>query len=410
MKQKFEAKLKQKQQQTLSTRQIQMLDFMMLNQSRLDQSILEAFESNPTLEIEDGYFKSGTLVFDDVLAAYVKGPSLKDDLYMQLLERRDLNHDLMSYLIESLNDQGLLPTSNSVLAQELDKSECEIERHRFALQHFDPIGIGSESVKESIIVQLKALNHPLAELGIKILNNFLSVNDYSESKIIETYQIDEETLNDVLNVIHKCKPTFDFDSDDSKNVYPDLIINVNHQELECTSTRDYSKIKINYDYKQEASEEIKTWYQESEILLEKIQFRNHTLTNVVQIILDRQKEFFMNQKPLNILTQSDVAELLDINPSTVSRSIANKSVLFNGDIYELSDFFVSATKGGSSADTIKRKILRIVKNETKPYSDQKILELLHDEGIKVERRTVSKYRKELNIPSSSERRRIKKWY
>ncbi|MEG0416438.1 MAG: hypothetical protein RR565_09895 [Erysipelothrix sp.] len=410
MKQKFEAQLKQKQQQNLSTRQIQMLDFIMLNQSRLDQSILEAFESNPTFEVEDGYFQNSGLIFDDVLAAYIQGPSLKEDLYMQLLERKDLDHTVMSYLIESLNDKGLIPSSNLVLSEELNKSECEIERHRFALQHFDPIGIGSETVKDSITTQLSALKNPLADLGIKIIHDFLSVNDYSEAKIKETYKIDQETLDDVLNCIHKCSPTFNVETHSHRNSYPDMIINVTHQELECTSTRDYSKIKINYDYKLEDSDEIKAWYRESEALLEQIRYRSETITNVMQIILDKQKQFFMNQKPLRVLTQADVAEQLNINPSTVSRTIANKSVLFNGDIYELSDFFVSATKGGSSADTIKRKILRIVKNETKPYSDQKILELLHDEGIKVERRTVSKYRKELNIPSSSERRRIKKWY
>ncbi len=409
MKQKLGMKIKQTQKQSLSARQIQYLDFMTLGQRDLDTAIMEAFQSNPTLEIEDGFEKEPGLVFEEVLNSYIAPPSLKEDLYLQLLEKDKLDHQIMSYLIESIDEEGFIPAADSEIAIELSYDEASVNLHRKALQDFDPLGVGSRSMKDSLIFQLHRYEDKTSKLAVKVVEEFLTKNYFDEAAIMEKLNISSETLDDVLERIHCCRLNFKQDMDQTRSDLPDLIVSIDEGELSYESFRDYTKLKINDTYRNVRDKDIAIWYQESERLLEQIHYRNTTLYRVFEVIVQRQQDFFFHQAPLRPLTLADIAAQLGLSISTVSRAVSHKVCVFNRELYYLADFFVSSTKAGDSADEIKRRLRSIIVKEEKPYSDQALADLLNKEGIRVERRTITKYRQELNIPSSTERKRCKKW-
>lgn len=409
MKQQTGLSIKQRQQQKLSVKQIQMLDFMSKNQGEIDCYIEEVFESNPTLEIEDGYKRDRGLHFDQVLSAYQHSPSFKDDLYLQSMEVTQVNPQVMSYLIESINADGFIPASDLQLAREINCREAEVTQCRQVLQHFEPLGIGSQSLKDLLIVHLQQSQDPQAQKAIQLIDEFMSTNHYHESEIKKKLQIRQSQLESLLNLIHEIPTKFDVNQRVGNRQLPDVIVTAEEEDIQWQLTRDYSKIVINQAYRNKPSSQIEAWYKESQLLIEKINFRNQTLFAILVILTERQRSFFLKQKPLVPLSQQDLAQALSVNPSTISRAISNKVMLFNGEIYALSDLCVAKTSQGSSSSQIKQRLLQIVLQEETPYSDQKIIEILAKEGMVVNRRTLTKYRQALNIPSSAIRKRGKKW-
>ena len=202
---------------------------------------------------------------------------------------------------------------------------------------------------------------------------------------------------------------------------PDIIVELKDEEFVFHLNDGYlPAIQLNRDYshflyaKDDVSKYMQTQYKNYQWLLTSIEQRRNTIIKIVSVLLDKQRNFFKNGlSSLKPLTLKEVAEVIEMHESTVSRATANKTIQTPHGTYELRTLFTSKleTSDGNSISQTKVKTLLeefiASENKFKPYSDQKIAEYFNmEQGISISRRTISKYREELRIPPSSKRKEI----
>lgn len=354
--------------------------------------------------------------------------SLREHLLWQLrltkLSERD--QQLVQYLIESLDDDGYLTVSLEELAEMLPAElELEPEELRIALTHlqfFDPTGVGARSAQECLALQLVTLPaDETRQLALCIVNkhlDLLAARDFTRLKKI--LNCDDATLRDAHLLIKGLnpRPGANFSEHEARYIVPDLIVRKIRGHWTASINGDtYPRLRLNHLYAQILSKQrgsgLAGHLQEARWLLKNVQQRFDTILRVGQAIVDRQRHFFdYGEVAMKPLVLREIADVLGLHESTVSRVTTQKYMATPRGIFELKYFFggyiVTDTGGACSATAIRAMIRQFVEGESKqtPLSDNQISEILKEQGIIVARRTVAKYRESLNIPPVKMRKTI----
>ncbi|HRH14300.1 MAG TPA: RNA polymerase factor sigma-54 [Azonexus sp.] len=349
-------------------------------------------------------------------------PSLRDHLTWQMgvtqLSERD--RILVRFLIEALDDDGYLATPLGELWETLPPEyEIELEDLEIALCHiqsFDPVGIGARSPQECLALQLKALpKSPDQQLALLIVEKhleLLAARDFA--KIRRLADCTEQALKDAHALIVSLdpRPGSRFAQLEARYVTPDVIVRkLKGQWTAYINPDAYPRLRINRLYaevlgrQRRGNGDLMGQLQEARWLIKNVQQRFETIHRVTQAIVDRQRQFFEHgEVAMRPLVLREIAEILGLHESTVSRVTNQKYMATPRGIFELKYFFgshVSTDTGGACAATAIRALIRQLigaEDGKKPLSDSQLSEILGQQGIVVARRTVAKYREALNIP------------
>lgn len=355
-----------------------------------------------------------------------KAPSLNEFLTFQLsiTSTTDKNKKIGEYIIGCLDKNGYLTCHLSDIARMLNVSPEEVEEALSIIQTFDPVGVGARSLEECLLIQVsdKGFNSPYIEIIIR--NHLNHLADGKLSKIAHTLDISAKEVQDIKDIIKTLdpKPARNFTENDIQYVIPDAVVEkVDNEYIVIVNDTTAPRLEINNYYKnllaKENKESTTSKFLSNRLesalwLIKSIEQRRMTLYKVVSSIVEVQKDFFdKGIQFLKPLALKDIAEMVGVHESTVSRATNGKYVQTPRGIYELKFFFNSSISNiigdSKSSGSIKQMIKEAVDDEdpSKPLSDQKVADMFKKEGIIISRRTVAKYRDELNIPSSSKRKR-----
>ncbi len=334
-------------------------------------------------------------------------------------------------IIDSIDDSGYFTQSCEDLISsfnpedDIELDEIEAVLHR--IQNFDPPGVGARNLQENLILQLQALDKDtpwLKEAKILVSRhlNILASRDFATLK--RRMKLDESKLAQVIGLIKSLSPRPGVHITDDKPHYvtPDVYVKKINGVWTCSLNADIApNIKINEQYlsmvkgakKDSEMHSIKDHLQEARWFIKSLQSRNETLLKVSRCILDFQRDFFeYGEEHMRALVLADVAEVVEMHESTISRVTTQKYMHTPGGIFELKYFFSShiatASGGEASATAIRAIIKKIIAAEDtkKPLSDNKLSNMLAEQNYKVARRTVAKYRESMSIPPSNERKNI----
>lgn len=346
--------------------------------------------------------------------------SFTEQLTSQLRIATDDDKTLMigDYLIGSLDESGYLTCTLEEAANTFGVSIEEVERVLKIIQTFDPPGVGARNLQECLLIQLEArgLGDSLAATIIR--DHF---DDFKQKKYLE---ISKKMRIPIQEVQNQCKsistldpkPGLEIAAEEPRYVIPDLIVEkVEGKYVVYLNDRNIPRLRISQAYQSELLKEgkdgdretrefIQSKLKSARWLIQTIEQRRRTMVKVMECIVEKQKEFFEKGTAyLKPLTLQQVASEIDMHESTVSRVTTNKYVQTPRGVFELKFFFSSSLKtqdgGEISAKSAKERIQKIIEREDprNPLSDQKIADLLKKDGLEIARRTVAKYREQLNI-------------
>lgn len=331
---------------------------------------------------------------------------------------------IVIYLALSLDENGYLGQSVEDIADELDESVAFIEEALQVLQALEPAGVGAANLKDCLLIQLRQLN--IRDLYAEtVVENYLDLLGKKQFKqLANILQIDVDEVQYIADFIQTLnpKPGAAFYTEPAKYVVPDVTVKkVKGQYLVFLNNDHLPVMTVNKRYEAlikngeaEVSNYMKQKYEQFLWIKRSIEQRQQTLLNVTKAIVEYQVDFF-EEGPghLKPLTLKAIADKIQVHESTVSRATTKKYVQTPRGLYELKYFFTS-TVGKNSDDAASSERVKIVikalideENKRKPLSDQKLADLMMEKhGIKVSRRTVAKYRDEMHILSSAQRKRF----
>ena len=329
------------------------------------------------------------------------------------------------YIIESLDENGYMTLSREEIANQFNAPLEKVGEVIDIIHGFDPPGIGAKDLKECLIIQLEHLNK-LDELTKEIINNHLE--DLAANRlcvIAKALGRSVQEIQEIGDIIRKLepKPGRQFASQTAvRYIVPDILLEKVEDDYVVTINESstprlmvssyYEKLLAESEKDANLSKYLTNRLNSALWLIKSIEQRKQTIYNVVKAVVKYQKKFFDHgPKHLKTLTLRQIAEEVGIHESTVSRSINGKYMQTPRGVFEIKYFFTGGIPDGSgegiSSNSVKAFIKEIIKNEDHkfPSSDQDIAIMLEQRGINISRRTVAKYRDEMNILSSSKRKR-----
>ncbi len=353
-----------------------------------------------------------------------KSSTLQEELLQQyrLVNIDSDDVQIAEQIIGNIAENGYLVASIEEISQSTGFPRKSIEDVLEKVQSLEPAGVAARDLKECLLLQLKRLGKENSPEAI-IIKNFL--NELAAKK----YNLISKALKTSLGQVKKYvmniskldpKPCRNYAAG-ALRIVPDVIlekipsgyeININAKNLpQLTISQVYKKILKEKNCPEEAMKFIREKLKNAQNLISGLSQRNQTLERVTKCIISYQEEFIekgiFTLKPL---TLKEVAEKLEVHPSTISRTVANKYIQTPFGTFPLKKFFsqaITSEYGTLSNQKIKATLEELIKTEPedKPYSDQKIVKILKSKGIDISRRTVTKYRNSLKIPSAHLRRK-----
>lgn len=357
----------------------------------------------------------------------------------------DRQHDIAEFLIGSINDNGYIRRSMRDIAddlaftQNLYTTEEEVERVlKTVIFQMEPAGIGARNLQECLIIQLKHKPQTaITELAIRILEeNFDLFSKKHYDKLTQRYDISEEYLKEVIQEIEKLNPkpgsSYSEGGKYSEQIVPDFTITVNDGQLELSlNGRNTPQLHISQEYtemfktyrdsaekdkqkQKEAVEFIKQKLDAAKWFIDAIKQRQNTLLVTMNAIMLHQKEYFLtgDETKIKPLILKDIAESIGMDISTVSRVANSKFVSTPYGTKPVKAFFSEAIKNDEGEDISTHEVKKILQtiiegeDKRKPYTDDKLMELLKQEGYPIARRTIAKYREQLDIPVARLRKEL----
>lgn len=362
----------------------------------------------------------------------VKAPSLADHLLWQLnlTEAPERIRQACEELIGNLDDGGylttLIPELGASLAQtrpENSFTEKELEEALVVLQELDPPGVGARSLPECLILQLRAQGEE-ESLATRILERHAHLLEAQDIRgIAAAESCTEEEIQAALAQIRRLNPHpgLQYQPDSTIYIQPDVYIHkVGHEYVISLNDDGLPRLRISPFYKHmleqgesrgEEKKFLRDHLRSAVELIRNLDHRKRTIYRVCKIIVERQADFLDNGiDKLKPMLLKDVAEELGLHTSTISRTVTNKWVHCPQGTLELRQFFTLGFKTGSGEDMsvhiLKNKIRDLITQEDKnsPLSDDELTRILNRDSIDIKRRTVAKYREEMEIPNSRERK------
>ena len=349
---------------------------------------------------------------DTELAEY-----LRMQLYTKKISPR--RQKIGEYLIECLEESGYLKMDMDELAKGIGLSKEELEREIRFMQTLEPCGVFARDLKECLLLQVEGeeqmqrqarllIEKYLDEIAQNKIPQISKQTGLTTAEITKTIRYIKEELEPVPGRGYGC-------ANRNEYIYPDITVKEDEKGYRIILNKEkVHTLELNREYlpmlgqvhSSEENKYLKEQYQKAKILLQNIGKREETLAAVAEAIVDWQREFFekgkASFKPMNLL---DIAQELDVHESTVSRAVRDKYLECRWGIFELKYFFSNKTSDGNNCNVLTciQEIIRS-ENKQKPLSDAKIAEQLEKKGIRISRRTVTKYREQMQIPNTQMRK------
>lgn len=344
---------------------------------------------------------------------------------LQMSHMDDRERMIGGLIIGNLDENGYLKTSLQELADEIGCAVQDIETVLKKIQMFDPVGVAARSLEECLLIQIEYLGISDQLVTDLVTKYFNDVKRYNYQAIAKATGKSTDAILEAINVIRNLDPYPGkyYNTEETHYIVPDIYVyKVGDEYVISLNEEDIPRLKVNSFYREALTKNIVSDTAKDFIndklksaiwLMRSIQQRQKTILKVTTSIVKFQKEFLDKGidyfKPLIL---RDIAEDVQMHESTISRVTANKYVQTPQGLFELKFFFSGAIHRDNGEDiathSIKQKIKQIVQSENplRPYSDQKIVELLEKDNIRIARRTVAKYREMLGILPSSHRKRM----
>jgi len=333
----------------------------------------------------------------------------KDSMFEHLIEQINpplfptkRSQEVALEIVEHLDEDGYFDGDIASIIDKLNATEDEVEKIRGRFAYLSPCGIGAKNIQESLHFQLLDTDtkEDVYQLVKEMVDNLENMAKFKKNPL----------FNEALKVVQSFRipPALEYQGSEEL-VIPDIFVYEDGGMIEVhLNDKFYPEIEINVGALDKKHEFVKAKIKEAKDLVDALEMRKATLYKIGLMIVEYQYDFFTGGeiKPMKL---KDLAEEFGHAPSTISRAIAGKYLECNKGIVPIKSFFTTALDEDLSNASIKDYIEEIVKNEPKgrPLSDIKILEMVEKRfDIKMVRRTITKYRKQLNIASSSERKKL----
>ena len=344
--------------------------------------------------------------------------TLQDHLTAQLniMASTDLEKEIGATIIGNIDDNGYFKSPVDEVAMQINVPIEDVDRVLRLIQNFHPLGVGARTLRECLLLQIQRLDkaESLAEKIVELYLDDLAKKRYVQiaKKLKTTPQQIQKEAEFIATL--EPKPGRMFVTDTTQYVLPDVILEKVNGEYKIILNDDkiphlrisnvYKSLMSKDDVEEKTKDYIKEKIKSGKWLLKNIHQRQQTIYNIANEIVIRQRRFFDEGIAyLKPMTMQVIASALGLHESTVSRAISGKYMQTPRGIFQMKYFFTTpiSTDSGraTSATTVKDRINEIIRSEDshKPLSDSKIIDLLKKEGINLARRTVAKYRKEMNI-------------
>lgn len=358
--------------------------------------------------------------------------SLQSHLLWQLNLTRfsDLDHNIALAFIDAVDFNGRLTQTPEEILDSIGDPELELDEvmavlHR--LQHFEPTGVFATDLRECLLIQLRQMppETPFRDVaGAMVSRHLDQVATAEPRQLARRLRTTEEDLRGALRLVKSLDPTpgATMGGEATEYVVPDVFVRRSHGHWRVELNPEIApRLRINGDYAgligKGCSDNDKTFLkdnlQEARWFMKSLQSRNETLLKVASKIVEHQRQFLeVGEEAMRPLVLAEIAQQIDMHESTVSRATTRKYMHTPRGVFELKYFFsshVATAEGGECSSTAIKALIRkmvLAEDNRKPLSDSKLCTLLKDQGVIVARRTVAKYREQLNIPPSNERKRL----
>lgn len=369
--------------------------------------------------------------------------TLADQLALMDLEEHQW--EIADQLVGSIDDDGYIRRELDAIVDDLafsrgvSTTEEEVEEVLKLVQRFDPPGVGARNLQECLIIQLERKEEPSrsTELAIRIIRDYFdSFTRKHYDKLMRQLGVEESVLKEAIDEILKLNPkpggSVASGPGDHQVIIPDFtLINNNNGELEILLNgknapdlrvsetfkdmiHDYTKSKIKDKKQKEALLFIKQKIDAAKWFIDAIKQRQHTLFVTMNAIVDYQKEYFLtgDETKLRPMILKDIAEITLLDISTVSRVANSKYIQTEFGTFQLKSFFSESLQTDSGEEVSTREVKKILQDfieaeeKGKPLSDEQLTEMLKEKGYNIARRTVAKYREQLNIPVARLRKEL----
>ena len=441
-------KQKQSQNQSLSPQQILQTLVLQLNSTTLEQKVLDELESNPLLESVDPILEDQKQEEDNDVDfeedpdefepgnVYSNEKSIDDipieeqldflqGLSQQLSELNltDKQKDVAEEIIWNLDQNGYLALDLILIADRFNISEQSAEKVLRKVQQLDPPGIGARNLQECLLLQLNKKNQEYHRIIVK--DHFDLFINHNYDSILKILSLKKDQLENIIKDIKKLNP---YPGEGKiKNykdtIIPDLLVSYEKNKWkiivydswvsDLTINKNYLEMAEQTSISKDTKKFLKEKYDSASWLIKAIEQRNQTLKAVMREIIESQPDFFNGDfsvlKPMKL---KDIADKLNMDISTISRSTRNKYVDTPYGLFELKFFFSKSFESNDgknvSTKVIKDLLKQLIETEVKqkPLTDTAIANELKLKGFPIARRTVAKYREELKFPVARQRRQI----
>jgi len=356
----------------------------------------------------------------------VQQESLQQHLLQQLnfTGVSDEERKVAEFLIGSINDDGYLRTPLEELAVSSGLPLEQLQKAIELIQTFHPVGVGARDLKECLLIQLDRLGKSESIEAVIVNQHLDDLGRKRFPEIARALGLTVEQVQRIANFISTLepKPGRMFSTEQQQYVAADVVVQrmdddyvvlLNDEQIpHLRISNTYKELMAGEDKLSDAKEYIRDKIRAGKFLIKSIYQRQQTIYNIAKVIVDRQREFLdKGISCLKPLTMAQVAEVVGVHETTVSRAVANKYMQTPQGLFEMKYFFTPGFETASgvamSNTSVKEEISQLIEREdpTKPLSDQEIVAILKEKGIPIARRTVAKYRNELNILPSNLRKR-----
>ena len=425
---KISTKLRQKQ--TAIPKQILQSRFLEMSLSDIEEELQNEIEKNPVLvekDLEDFREKSSNMSqfdnqenYDLFLANVAEDIDVVGNLIKQIEESEMDNRDkeIAKQVIFNVDESGFLDIEPELIADNCNSDLSEVENMINLVKTLNPIGVGCKDVQEYLLLQINEKDSLATKIIMEHFNNFLQ-QEFSTIK--SNLNCSDSEFDEALEMISSKNFSPIINHNESDYVIPDLIIRLKDEKwIILVNDKNLSKFKIANDYLDEAmiqkfSDKEKKFMNDhihnAQNLLDAIEFRSTTIKDVMNEIIALQNDYLSgNQEYPNPLRLEDIAEKLEMDISTISRTIKDKYVDSPLGVISLKTFFSSKVVKDSGEIIGKKELEDIIRNlidsedKDSPLSDLEIANLLKNQNISIARRTVAKYRESMHIPSVKRRK------
>lgn len=399
----------------ITQQMIYALSLLKLNNDDLLNEIKKSTEDNIFVELID---KRQTYLddFNELSIPIIKSEDYRYELLKEfrLLSNNYKDIQIAEYIIFNLDDKGFYKDNLKEVSMIYKTDINHIQIIIDDIKNINMYGFACKSLKEFLIFQTdnidlkKFLEVNFDKLSSISINNISKNSDYN-FKEIENFMGEIRVLKQYpMQGLSNSESNYDSIIDLFVEIDDDIKVYINSL-FEFKINTDYIDFIPNADYT--TKKYILNDYNQAKFIKKAIEERNRNLITITKEIVSFHRNFFTKNENLKSLNMKKIAELTGLSISTISRAVSYKKISYNGKIFELKNFFVSGITQGQytfSSDQIKNTMLKIIETEnyTKVFSDNEICKLLNKKGIPVKRRTITKYREELNILNSRQRKKI----